>query len=110
MMEKLLIIVQLLKTNEQINKYDERDIDGYKKLLNQSKKIFDVGFTKLADKPFTSFFKMLGVVPSLIILKSYFTVSQLVNSYLKNKYLRKAFSIHPLLVGGDPIPLHQFML
>ena len=90
------------KTNEQINKYDERDIDGYKKLLNQSKKIFDVGFTKLADKPFTSFFKMLGVVPSLIILKSYFTVSQLVNSYLKNKYLRKAFSIHPLLVGGDP--------
>ncbi len=90
------------KTNEQINKYDERDIDGYKKLLNQSKKIFDVGFTKLADKPFTSLFKMLGVVPSLIILKSYFTVSQLVNSYLKNKYLRKAFSIHPLLVGGDP--------
>ena len=36
-------------------------------------------------------------------MKSYFTVSQLVNSYLKNNpYLRKAFSIHPLLVGGDP--------
>ena len=45
---------------------------------------------------------MLGVIPNLIILKSYFTVSQLVNSYLKNPYLRKAFSIHPLLVGGDP--------
>ena len=35
-------------------------------------------------------------------LKSYLTVSQLVNKYLKNPYLRKAFSIHPLLVGGDP--------
>ena len=45
---------------------------------------------------------MLSVIPNLIILKSYFTVSQLVNSYLKNSYLRKAFSIHPLLVGGDP--------
>ncbi len=45
---------------------------------------------------------MLKVVPSLIKLKSYFTVSQLVNNYLKNPYLRKAFSIHPLLVGGDP--------
>ena len=45
---------------------------------------------------------MLGVIPNLIFLKSYFTVSQLVNSYLKNPYLRKAFSIHPLLVGGDP--------
>ena len=61
MMEKLLIIVQLLKTNEQINKYDERDIDGYK-IIKPTKKIFDVGFTKLADKPFTSLFKMLGVV------------------------------------------------
>ena len=90
------------KTNEQISKFDSRDINGYKKLLNQSKKIFDVGFTKLSDKPFTSFFKMLSVVPNLILLKSYLTVSQLVNSYLKNPYLRKAFSIHPLLVGGDP--------
>ncbi len=90
------------KTNNEISKYDNRDIKGYSKLLNQSKKIFDVGFTQLADKPFISFFKMLGVIPNLIILKSYFTVSQLVNSYLKNPYLRKAFSIHPLLVGGDP--------
>ena len=45
---------------------------------------------------------MIGVIPNLIILKSYLTVSQLVNRYLKNSYLRKAFSIHPLLVGGDP--------
>ncbi len=92
----------LEKTNQQISKFDIRDVDGYKKLLSQSKKIFDIGFTKLSDKPFISFFKMISVIPNLIILKSYFTVSQLVNKYLKNTYLRKAFSIHPLLVGGDP--------
>ena len=90
------------KTNIEISKFDERDVKGYSKLLNQSKKIFDIGFTQLADKPFISFFKMLGVIPNLNNFKSYFTVSQLVNSYLKNPYLRKAFSIHPLLVGGDP--------
>ncbi len=90
------------KTNEQISKFNTKDIKGYAKLLNKSKKIFDVGFTQLADKPFISFFKMLRVVPNLIILQSYLTVSQLVNRYLKNPYLRKAFSIHPLLVGGDP--------
>ncbi|MDC3131668.1 phytoene desaturase family protein [Pelagibacteraceae bacterium] len=90
------------KTNQQIRKFNKDDIKGYAKLLEKSNKIFDIGFTQLADKPFTSFFKMLGVVPSLIILKSYLTVSQLVNKYLKNPYLRKAFSIHPLLVGGDP--------
>ncbi len=90
------------KTNEQISKFDSKDIIGYNNLLKQSKKIFDIGFTELSDKPFTSFFKMISVIPSLIFLKSYLTVSQLVNSYLKNEYLRKAFSIHPLLVGGDP--------
>ncbi len=90
------------KTNDQISKFDPDDVDGYKKLLNQSKKIFDVGFTKLSDKPFISFFKMIKVIPNLIFLQSYLTVSQLVNKYLKNSYLRKAFSIHPLLVGGDP--------
>ena len=90
------------KTNEQISKFDSNDIEGYNRLLSVSKKIFDVGFTKLSDKPFISFFKMIGVIPNLLILQSYFTVSQLVNKYLKNNYLRKAFSIHPLLVGGDP--------
>ncbi len=92
----------LEKTNEQISRFDPGDIKGYLKLLNKSKKIFDVGFTQLADKPFTSFLQMLSVTPNLIILKSYLTVSQLVNKCLKNPYLRKAFSIHPLLVGGDP--------
>ncbi len=49
-----------------------------------------------------TFWEMAKQIPSLIKLKSYLTVSQLVNSKLKNKYLRKAFSIHPLLVGGNP--------
>ena len=90
------------KTNLEISKFDKNDIQGYKKLINRSIKIFDVGFTQLADKPFISFFKMIKVIPNLILLQSYLTVSQLVNKYLKNPYLRKAFSIHPLLVGGDP--------
>ena len=45
---------------------------------------------------------MVKQIPSLLKLKSYLTVSQLVNSKLKNEFLRKAFSIHPLLVGGNP--------
>ena len=45
---------------------------------------------------------MMKQVPALIKLKSYLTVSQLVNKYIKNPNLRAAFSIHPLLVGGNP--------
>ncbi len=89
-------------TNREISKFDERDIIGYKNLIRTSKEIFNIGFEKLSDRPFLSFWDMVKQIPSLVKLKSYLTVSQLVNSKLKNEFLRKAFSIHPLLVGGNP--------
>ena len=89
-------------TNKEIRKYEPDDVKGYESLLKTSKDIFKIGFEKLSDKPFGSFWEMAKQVPSLVKLKSYLTVSQLVNSKLKNEFLRKAFSIHPLLVGGNP--------
>ena len=41
-------------------------------------------------------------VPNLIKLGCYRTVWQLVSKYLKHDHLRRAFSIQPLLVGGNP--------
>ena len=90
------------KTKKEMKKFSNKDANNYDKLLEASKAIFDVGFTKLSDKPFSSIFYMMKQVPALIKLKSYLTVSQLVNKYIKNPHLRAAFSIHPLLVGGNP--------
>ena len=90
------------KTENEMKRFSIEDANNYDKLLEASKAIFDVGFTKLSDKPFNSFFYMMKQVPALIKLKSYLTVSQLVNKYIKNPNLRAAFSIHPLLVGGNP--------
>ena len=92
----------ILATKKEIAKFSKDDAKGYDKLLKMSNKIFDVGFTKLADKPFTSFWFMFKQIPSLIRLKGYLTVSQLVKNYLKNPKIQSAFSIHPLLVGGNP--------
>ena len=47
------------KTNKEISKFEKNDIDGYAKLLKQSKKIFDIGFTKLGDQPFYRFLRWL---------------------------------------------------
>ncbi|MDC3072155.1 phytoene desaturase family protein [bacterium] len=90
------------KTKKEMQKFSVEDANNYDKLLEVSKSIFDIGFTKLADKPFNSFFYMIKQIPALLRLKSYLTVSQLVNKYIKNQNLRAAFSIHPLLVGGNP--------
>ena len=89
-------------TCEEIARFSVKDAAGYRKLLKVSKDIFDIGFTKLADKPFTRFGAMMAQVPSLLKLRSYLTVAQLVGRYIKHPLIRQAFSIHPLLVGGNP--------
>ena len=41
-------------------------------------------------------------IPSLLKLKSYKSVYSLVSNYISNEKLRRVFSMHPLLVGGNP--------
>ena len=53
-------------TNEEIRRFSPQDVAGYAKLLQVSKSIFEVGFEKLADKPFTQFTDMLSQIPSLL--------------------------------------------
>ena len=89
-------------TNIEIRKFDSADVKGYERLLATSKAIFDIGFEKLADRPFHKVRTMLAQIPSLLRLKSYYSVAGIVNRHLKNPLLRQAFSIHPLLVGGNP--------
>ena len=73
-----------------------------KNLVSFTKKIFDKGFTELADVPFDKPFVMMQQLPALLKLKSYKSVYSLVSSYIKNEKLRRMLSMHPLLVGGNP--------
>ena len=87
---------------KQIEKISKEDVLGYEKLVNFTKKIFDKGFTELADVPFDRPFVMMQQLPALLKLKSYKSVYSLVSSYIKNEKLRRMLSMHPLLVGGNP--------
>ena len=89
-------------TLTEIRRFSPEDANGYLKLLEKSKKVYDVGFKKLVHRPFIRIWDMVKQVPALLILKCYKTVSQMVNSHLKHPLIRQAFSIHPLLVGGNP--------
>ncbi len=92
-------LASLLK---QIEKFNPDDVAGYNKLLKFSEKIFNVGFQKLSDQPFSSFAPLMKALPAMIRLKSYKSVYSLVSSFIEDDYLRKAFTISPLLVGGNP--------
>tara|TARA_B100001778_G_scaffold24192_1_gene17900 strand:+ start:49 stop:1434 length:1386 start_codon:yes stop_codon:yes gene_type:complete len=86
----------------QIEEISKEDVVGYEELVKFTKKIFDKGFTELADVPFDKPFEMAKQLPALLKLKSYKSVYSLVSSYVKNEKLRRMLSMHPLLVGGNP--------
>ena len=89
-------------TLTEIRRFNPDDADGYLRLLKKSRQVYNVGFKQLVHRPFNNIWDMVKQVPALLMLKCYKTVSQMVNSHLKHPLIRQAFSIHPLLVGGNP--------
>ena len=87
---------------KEIKKFSNKDFKGYNELVNFTEKIFNKGFTDLSDKPFNNLSFMLKQVPALLKLKSYKSVYKLVSNFISSEKLRRVFSMHPLLVGGNP--------
>jgi phytoene desaturase len=86
----------------QIDNWNPADKAGYQKFIKSTKAIFDKGFVELADKPFNSVWDMVKVAPDLIKLQSYLSVYGYTSKFVQNEFLRRCFSFHPLLVGGNP--------
>jgi phytoene desaturase len=87
---------------ENIRQLSPSDVDGYRKMALHAERIFDIGYTKLADQPFDHLSEMFRVIPDMIKLQNYHSVYGLVSRYIKDERLRQAFSFQPLLVGGNP--------
>jgi phytoene desaturase len=86
----------------QIEAMSPRDVDGYRKLAAHAERIFDVGYTQLADQPFDRASDMMRVIPQMIRLGSHRTVYGMVSRYISDERLRQALTFEPLLVGGNP--------
>ncbi|MCA1664707.1 MAG: phytoene desaturase [Myxococcales bacterium] len=86
----------------EVRKFSPGDVDGYARFVEESQKIFAVGFEQLGDVPFSRARDMLKIVPQMIRLRSHLSVWRLVCKYIKDDALRVVMSFHPLLVGGNP--------
>jgi phytoene desaturase len=86
----------------QIERWNPADKEGYRRFMATTKAIFEKGFRELADKPFLHFTDMLKVAPDLVKLQSYKSVYRYVSQFVENDFLRRCFSFHPLLIGGNP--------
>lgn len=86
----------------EIERWNAADKQGYTDFLKTTEAIFNKAFVDLADQPFHNLWDMIKAVPDLLRLRSHKTVYQYVSKYIQNDFLRRVFSFHPLLVGGNP--------
>ena len=85
----------------EIRKIAPDEVENYKRFSSNLGEIYRVGF-ELIDRPFSTVWDMVKVVPEMIKLRSDRSVYKFASKYFKNEKLREAFSFHPLLIGGNP--------
>ncbi len=90
------------RTINNIRQISPADAISYPRMLKSSKAIYDIAFTDLADRPFHNFLFMCKQIPALLKFRSHKSVYSFVSHFISNEKLRRAFSIPPLLVGGNP--------
>jgi phytoene desaturase len=94
----------------QIEAFNPPDVEGYRRLAEHSRRIFEIGYEQLADQPFDHLMDMLRIVPEMIRLGNYRSVYSLVAKYIKDDRLRQVFTFQPLLVGGNPFNVTSIYL
>ena len=87
---------------EAVATFAPADLDGYDRLMERSRALFEVGFDRYGAHSFDTLGAMLRALPALVRLGGYRSLSGLVRSCIKDEALRRVFSLQPLLVGGHP--------
>jgi phytoene desaturase len=90
------------RMERQIAARDPRDVDGYRRFVDYSRRVFDKGYVDLVDQPFLRFADMVKVAPHLARLRADRSVYQTVARFVRDEHVRQALSFHSLLVGGNP--------
>jgi len=86
----------------EVARFSPADVAGYERFMAASEAIFEVGFARLGHVPFGALADMARIVPDMVRLASYRTVHGFVARHIKDPRLRIVFSLHPLLIGGNP--------
>jgi phytoene desaturase len=87
---------------EQIRRREPRDVEGYRRFLDFSRRNFEAGYGELVATPFLHLGDMLRAAPKLLWLRADRPVYRAVASFIRDPRLREALSFHTLLIGGSP--------
>ena len=81
--------------------FSPSDIAGYDRMRRRISDIFDA-FYPYTERPMMQPHVMLRMLPYLVQHRAMLSVQHLVNSSVRDPFLRQALAFHPLLIGGHP--------
>ena len=86
----------------EIAKFSVDDAANYPRFLEHSQKLFEKGYNDLGSQPFLGWVSMAKALPAMMRLRADRSVFNVTARYFSDDRIRRAFSIQPLLVGGNP--------
>jgi phytoene desaturase len=86
----------------EIAQFSTADALAYPAFLAHSQKLFEKGYEELGSQPFLGATSMLKALPAMVALRADRSVYAATARHFKDERVRRAFSIQPLLVGGNP--------
>jgi len=92
---------EIERAEKEIEKFSPNDVEGYKKFVDSTVEVFDK-FHPYTEKPFLNFSDMMAIIPSMLKTNTLKPMYSYAASYVKDDFMRKVCSFHPLLVGGNP--------
>lgn len=85
----------------EIDRWNPADKDGYQRFVEHTVRIFEQ-FHPLTEQPFLHLGDMMKIMPAMFRLQAILGTYGFVSRYIKDDFLRRVFSFHPLLIGGNP--------
>jgi phytoene desaturase len=87
---------------DEIARFSVEDAQAYPAYLAHSEKLFEKGYEELGTQAFLGWGSMLKALPAMMRLRADRSVYDVTAKFFKDGRIRRAFSIQPLLVGGNP--------
>ncbi|MFN4172222.1 MAG: phytoene desaturase [Pseudorhodobacter sp.] len=87
----------------EVTRLSPRDLPGYRRFLEDSRRRFVVGYEGMVAKPMHRLWETLKVLPEFARLRADRSIFGLAAARVRDPRLRMALSFHPLFIGGDPL-------
>jgi phytoene desaturase len=89
------------KAEAEIARFSPGDVEGYRKFIKGTTDIFN-WFHPFTERSFPTFSSFAKIFPHVLTSGTWRSMYGYAAQYVKDDFIRKVCSFHPLLVGGNP--------